>query len=240
MCPCVRCGPRCLRSSPPFWPAPASQIRHSPTRRSIDASIARFGVPAAECDDRNRRHGSLGVRPGGHDAHRHLVRFELDEAQRDPRTERSADRAHLQRRRHVQLPLQDPQRDDRLGRVQAPALERVLVFSKTGGFRHDSIPQGIAAIQALGTANGFTVVATEDPTQFTDANLATFDVVVFLSTTGEVLDTPSRRPSSATSRVAAATPASTPPRTPSTRGRGTASWSAAISATTRPERPTRT
>ena len=39
--------------------------------------------------------------------------------------------------------------------VEAPALERVLVFSRTGGFRHDSIPQGIAAIQALGTANGF-------------------------------------------------------------------------------------
>ena len=64
----------------------------------------------------------------------------------------------------------------------------MLVFSKTGGFRHDSIPQGIAAIQALGTANGFTVVATEDAAQFTDANLATFDVVVFLSTTGEVLN----------------------------------------------------
>ena len=72
--------------------------------------------------------------------------------------------------------------------VAAPKLERVLVFSKTGGFRHDSIPQGIAAIQALGTANGFTVVATEDATAFTAANLATFDVVVFMSTTGEILN----------------------------------------------------
>ena len=44
----------------------------------------------------------------------------------------------------------------------ANALSKVLVFSKTAGFRHDSIPQGIAAIQALGTANGFTVDATED------------------------------------------------------------------------------
>ena len=72
--------------------------------------------------------------------------------------------------------------------VEAPKLERVLVFSKTGGFRHDSIPQGIAAVQALGTANGFTVVATEDATAFTAANLATFDVVVFMSTTGEILN----------------------------------------------------
>ena len=67
-------------------------------------------------------------------------------------------------------------------------LENVLVFSKTAGFRHDSIPQGIAAIQALGAANGFTVTATEDAAAFTDANLAQYDVVVFLSTTGDVLD----------------------------------------------------
>ncbi len=72
--------------------------------------------------------------------------------------------------------------------VEAPALENVLVFSKTGGFRHDSIPQGIAAIQALGAANDFDVVATEDAAQFTDANLANFDVVVFMSTTGEILN----------------------------------------------------
>src|SRR3954468_11030894 len=69
----------------------------------------------------------------------------------------------------------------------AGPLEKVLVFSKTVQFRHDSIPQGIAAIQTLGTQNGFTVDATEDATKFTDANLAQYDVVVFLSTTGDVL-----------------------------------------------------
>ncbi len=67
-------------------------------------------------------------------------------------------------------------------------LDKVLVFSKTAAFRHDSIPQGIAAIQALGTANGFTVDASEDSTVFTDANLAQYDVVVFLSTTGDILN----------------------------------------------------
>jgi cytochrome c len=70
----------------------------------------------------------------------------------------------------------------------ADALEKVLVFSKTAGFRHDSIPAGIAAIQQLGQQNDFTVDATEDAAQFTDANLAQYDVVVFLSTTGDVLD----------------------------------------------------
>src|SRR3954468_24302267 len=70
----------------------------------------------------------------------------------------------------------------------ANQLSKVLVFSKTAAFRHDSIPQGIAAIQALGAANGFSVTATEDAAQFTDANLAQYDVVVFLSTTGDVLN----------------------------------------------------
>ena len=45
---------------------------------------------------------------------------------------------------------------------EAAPLTKVLVFSKTAGFRHSSIPNGIAAIQQLGSANGFTVTATED------------------------------------------------------------------------------
>jgi type 1 glutamine amidotransferase len=64
----------------------------------------------------------------------------------------------------------------------------VLVFSKTAGFRHDSIPAGIQAIQQLGAANGFTVTATEDAAVFTTASLANYEAVVFLSTTGDVLN----------------------------------------------------
>ena len=64
----------------------------------------------------------------------------------------------------------------------------VLVFSKTAGFRHDSIPTGIQAIRDLGAANNFTVTATEDAAAFTPANLARYEAVVFLSTTGYVLD----------------------------------------------------
>ena len=41
------------------------------------------------------------------------------------------------------------------GIASADPLENVLVFSKTAGFRHDSIPEGIAAIQKLGAANDF-------------------------------------------------------------------------------------
>jgi type 1 glutamine amidotransferase len=63
----------------------------------------------------------------------------------------------------------------------------VLVFSKTAGFRHDSIPAGIQMIRELGAANSFTVTATEDSAQFTATNLTQYEAVVFLNTTGDVL-----------------------------------------------------
>lgn len=66
--------------------------------------------------------------------------------------------------------------------------DRVLVFSKTAGFRHESIPDGVAALEQLGAEHDFTVDATEDATAFTPDNLAGYDAVVFLSTTGDVLD----------------------------------------------------
>lgn len=64
----------------------------------------------------------------------------------------------------------------------------VLVFSKTAAFRHDSIPDGIAAIRALGAKHGFSVDTTEDAGRFTGATLAKYKVVIFLLTTGDILD----------------------------------------------------
>ena len=64
---------------------------------------------------------------------------------------------------------------------------RVLVFSRTTGFRHDSIPDGIAALKKLGTTEGFAVEASEDPHVFQDGELAQYQAVVFLSTTGDIL-----------------------------------------------------
>ncbi|MEV4138707.1 ThuA domain-containing protein [Dactylosporangium sp. NPDC049742] len=72
--------------------------------------------------------------------------------------------------------------------VAADAPYDVLVFSKTAGFRHDAIPAGITAIQQLGAANNFTVTATEDANAFTTGNLAQYEAVVFLNTTGDVLN----------------------------------------------------
>jgi type 1 glutamine amidotransferase len=65
---------------------------------------------------------------------------------------------------------------------------KALLFSKTSGYRHASIPDGIAAIQQLAAANNFQVVSTEDATVFTDAGLAPYQVVIFLLTSGDVLD----------------------------------------------------
>ncbi len=65
---------------------------------------------------------------------------------------------------------------------------RVLVFSATRGFRHDSIPDAVACFEELADAHGFVVTATEDPAVFGEEELASFDVVVFANTTGDVLD----------------------------------------------------
>lgn len=75
----------------------------------------------------------------------------------------------------------------------APATWPVLVFSKTAGFRHDSIPDGIRAIQELGastegTTCHWTVTASEDASLFTKDGLAPYKAVVFLSTTGDILN----------------------------------------------------
>ena len=64
----------------------------------------------------------------------------------------------------------------------------ILLFSKTTGYRHDSIPDAIAVITQLGADNGFQVDATEDGNAFTDDNLSQYQAVVFLLTSGTVLD----------------------------------------------------
>lgn len=71
---------------------------------------------------------------------------------------------------------------------QRPSGFRVLVFTKTDGFRHASIPTAVQALRELGAQNGFTVDASEDPGAFTAANLARYAVVAFVLTAGDVLD----------------------------------------------------
>lgn len=66
--------------------------------------------------------------------------------------------------------------------------KNVLVFAKTGGFRHSSIPVGKLAILKLGKENGLTIDTTENASLFKDANLRKYGAVVFLNTTGLVLN----------------------------------------------------
>ncbi len=63
----------------------------------------------------------------------------------------------------------------------------VLIFSKTNGFRHQSIEVGIEALQKAGKERGWDVRATENGAFFNEDYLSRFKVIVFLSTTGAVL-----------------------------------------------------
>jgi type 1 glutamine amidotransferase len=69
----------------------------------------------------------------------------------------------------------------------APAGFRVLVFTRTAGFRHASITDGVAAIRRLGREHGFAVDDTADAAGI-GPGLAGYRAVVFLSTTGDLLD----------------------------------------------------
>lgn len=64
----------------------------------------------------------------------------------------------------------------------------ILVFSYTTGYRHASIEPGQAAIKKLGQEHGFEVSISEDPTVFTDESLSQYAAIVFLSTTGDILN----------------------------------------------------
>lgn len=65
---------------------------------------------------------------------------------------------------------------------------RILVYAKTKGFHHASIPAGLAAIQQLGAENGFAVDTTTDSSYFVPKTLKKYAAVVFMSTTGNILN----------------------------------------------------
>lgn len=65
---------------------------------------------------------------------------------------------------------------------------RVLVFTKTTGWRHDSIPTAVAALQRLAAQEGLAVDHSEDAAVFNEKNLHRYRAVIFASTTGDVLD----------------------------------------------------
>ena len=74
--------------------------------------------------------------------------------------------------------------------IEMPAVDglRVLVFSKTETFRHDSIPDGHACMERLATQGGFSTTSSEDSAIFNSNDLAKFDAIIFMNTTGDVLN----------------------------------------------------
>jgi len=80
-----------------------------------------------------------------------------------------------------------PDSDPDFGSDDSDAAYRILVFTKTTAFRHDSIPAGLTAARELGAAHGFAVDATEDVGAFTARSLGRYAAVVFLNTSGTVL-----------------------------------------------------
>ncbi|MCF2495068.1 ThuA domain-containing protein [Dyadobacter chenhuakuii] len=69
-----------------------------------------------------------------------------------------------------------------------PAPAKVLVFSKTKGWHHSSIPFGIKAIQKLSAENQFVADTTTNSNAFTDENLKNYAAVIWLNITGNVLN----------------------------------------------------
>jgi len=71
---------------------------------------------------------------------------------------------------------------------------KVLVYTKNGkGYVHDNIESAVKAIQKLGQEKGFTVVASNDPSVFTEENLKQYTFVLFANTNNDVFDTNEQR-----------------------------------------------
>ncbi len=73
--------------------------------------------------------------------------------------------------------------------TDAFGLPRVLLFSETRGYRHPSIPNALDALETLAASDSIQVnFAGDSSGVFTDENLAEYDAIVWVLTSGDVLD----------------------------------------------------
>ncbi|MEM1179907.1 MAG: ThuA domain-containing protein [Acidobacteriota bacterium] len=79
---------------------------------------------------------------------------------------------------------------DASDRAQAGTDMEILVFTRTEGFTHGSISDGVTMLLSIASELNATVTETSSTALFTPQNLSNYDVVVWLSTTGDVLDDP--------------------------------------------------
>ena len=68
-----------------------------------------------------------------------------------------------------------------------PNKKQMLVYTHTNGYRHASIETGVATLLNLARQEGIRMDHTEDSLLFNEVNLSKYQLVVFLSTTGDVL-----------------------------------------------------
>lgn len=80
----------------------------------------------------------------------------------------------------------DTEADTKNVRVQeSPS---ILIFTKTEGFRHQSIPTGVETVKEIASENDISTFHTEDATYFQPDSLSKYDLVLFLNTTGDILN----------------------------------------------------
>jgi type 1 glutamine amidotransferase len=82
--------------------------------------------------------------------------------------------------------------------AQSPGVKwknvKVLVYARNGkGYVHDNIDDAVKAVQQLGEKNGFSVTASDDPTQFSEDNLKQYTLLLFANTNNDVFDTDAQR-----------------------------------------------
>ncbi len=100
----------------------------------------------------------------------------------------------------------------------------VLVFTKTEGYRHGSIEKGVQTLRELGRANNFIALQTESSEDFNTENLKNYQLVLFLSTTLDVLDASQQTAFENYIKAGGAFWAFMQLRTRNTIGLGTANW----------------
>ena len=64
----------------------------------------------------------------------------------------------------------------------------VLLFTKSAAWHHNSVLEGVSAIKTLSNRHSFSVEWHEDSQVFNAQSLAKYDVVIFLQTTGDILN----------------------------------------------------
>jgi uncharacterized protein len=66
---------------------------------------------------------------------------------------------------------------------------KILLFTKTAGYHHESIQEGVSSMRLLASRNNFKMDWREDASIFSDKDLEGYQAIVFLNTTGDILNT---------------------------------------------------